>query len=305
MQYVFRNPNLQFNTINNGYYTLLFSNGVISGDLASVGLTWSSVLDSKMECDYRFSNIANREYVSDTVTFLGYGIYQDNELYINLNNKCTYFCLGLHSDDNAYFNSYYGHVGTGSNIISDGYNTQVLSPLMGQFDITQGDNSDNSYLYDLVYDFTMPYQSGINDFSILFDYRLSSHNETYYIRGEDYYFYTSWFNLELDGGAQIVFTSGVDTTLNEEYERGYTSGRETGIAKGREEGYAQGKADGIAQGRLEVGNYTSAMDFIGSGVQQLTPIFSLEVLPNVTLGTVISIPIIIGLITIIFKISKG
>lgn len=305
MKYVFRNPNLQFNTLNNGYYTLLFSNGAISGDLASVGLTWSSVLDSKMACDYRFSNIANRDYVSDTVTFLGYGIYVGNELYINLNNKCTYFCLGLHSNHYAYFDSYYGHVGTGSDIISDGYNTQVLSPVMGQFDIIQGDNSNNSNLYDLVYDFTMPYQSGLNDFSILFDYRLSSHNETYYIRGEDYYFYTSWFNLELDGGAQIVFTSGVDTTLNEEYERGYTSGRETGIVQGREEGYAQGKADGIAQGRLEVGNYSSAMDFIGSGVQQLTPIFSLEVLPNVTLGTVISIPIIIGLITIIFKISRG
>lgn len=311
MQYIFNNTNLQFNTRNDGYYTLLFNNGAVSGDLSSLGLTWNSVLDSKMECDYRFSNIANREYVSDTVTFLGYAIYYyDNaeELYyliINLNTNATYFCLGLHSNDYAYFSSFYGHVGTGSDIIKDGYNTQVSSPIMSQFDITQGDNSSNSNLYDLAYDYIMPYQTGLNDFSILFDYRLSSHNDTNYIRGEDYYFYNSWFSVECDGGAEIVFTSGVDTTLNQEYERGFEIGKQTGLTQGRQEGYSQGKQDGIAQGRLEVGNYSSAMDWVGNGVQQFMPVFSLEVLPNITLGTIISIPIVIGLITIIFKISKG
>lgn len=310
MQYIFNNPNLQFNTTNTGYYTLLFNNGAISGDLASLDLTWSSVLNSKMICDYRFSNVA-RDYVSDTVTFLGYSVnyYDDveqiNYLVINLNTNVTYFCLGLRTDEYAYYNSEYGHLGNGNDIIRDGYNTQVLSPINSLFTIEQGDNSTNSFLYDRSYDYQMPYQSGLNDFSVLFDYRLSSHNDIYYIRGEDYYFYTSWFEIEYDSGAQIAFTSGVDTTLNAEYERGYSNGKQSGLTQGREEGYSQGKADGIAQGRLEVGNYSSAMDFVGNGITQLTPIFGLEILPNITLGTVISIPIIIGVLSIIFRISKG
>lgn len=71
------------------------------------------------------------------------------------------------------------------------------------------------------------------------------------------------------------------------------------------EGYNAGKTDGYNEGIVAGGGFSDALGAVTSGFSGLSSLFSLEILPNITLGLCISIPFILILIIVIFKIARG
>lgn len=305
MQYNFDTSTNTLSTRYNYDMTLLFQEGSIL--IENHEPSSSNYESSKMELDYFASNKSHEYDNQGLGYFYGYSYYLDNELYFNFNDNCSYFALALRDNaNNVILDSYYYENFSGGAFYGRSYNNQLLSPIDGNFIISSGDNTNNSYFYDSFYDIIVsPTDTNPNSFSLLFDYRLSSHKDTYYIRGEDYDFYLGYFVLGCNDSTTFQLTSGYDSSLQAEYDRGFGNGVASGRVSGFDEGYERGKQDGIAIGKLESGDLSQPIGLVGSAIEQFTPIFGIEVLPNISLGTIISIPIICSILVIIFKIAKG
>lgn len=107
-------------------------------------------------------------------------------------------------------------------------------------------------------------------------------------------------NLKLE----IEFTTNMNDLLQEAYNNGanemksfYSEGN-----AGYQQIYQIGYNNGLAQTDNVVGN---AWDFIGGTFTSLGSLFSIEVMPNITLGVFIAIPLLLGLLLFILKITRG
>ena len=103
---------------------------------------------------------------------------------------------------------------------------------------------------------------------------------------------------------EIEFTTNMNDLLQEAYDNGsndmknyYSAGN-----VGYNQIYQAGYNDGLANTENVVGN---AWGFIGGTFSSLSSIFSLEVMPNITLGVFIAIPLLLGLLLFILKITRG
>lgn len=299
---------LNFNNIPDNCFMALYERGTIVSPYSSYDSN-TGFLHNKVMLDYYVSNTSRGNF-DNYGLFYGYCYHHNDSLTINFNNNITYFTLSNIGSNMTYFSSITVIEPYDSSQTSWGVNGQFISPHTYFNDSSFGslsnlvNENDTSEYQDIYSDTIYPVNSP-NSYNVLFDYRLATNNETYYIRGEDYNFYCSYFEIDNEYDSTYLIHVGYDNSLNAEYERGYGNGLQSGTVQGRQEGYRNGLSDGIAQGRLEVGNYSGAMDFVGNGITQLMPVFGLEVLPNISLGTIISIPIIVGILSIVFHISRG
>lgn len=97
---------------------------------------------------------------------------------------------------------------------------------------------------------------------------------------------------------KLSYGSPFSTIANSEYERGYTAGYNTGRVEGVQEGFEQGVHSGID------GNTANALGYVKQAFGVVDNIMQLQVLPNITLGLVFSIPMVLVAIMVIFKIVK-
>lgn len=96
--------------------------------------------------------------------------------------------------------------------------------------------------------------------------------------------------------------------LQSQIDEAYKSGVESVDTKKIEdtsykEGYDKGKIDGIATKGESV--WVNSMSFIKNLFVDIFDIFSIEILPNISIGTFIVIPLIFGVLFFIVKITKG
>ncbi len=97
----------------------------------------------------------------------------------------------------------------------------------------------------------------------------------------------------------IGFEEGKTQGKIEGYEEGLINGEKVGYNNG----YDKGKIDGIATKGESV--WINSMSFIKNLFVDIFEIFSIEILPNVSIGTFIIIPLIFGVLFFIVKITKG
>lgn len=103
---------------------------------------------------------------------------------------------------------------------------------------------------------------------------------------------------------EIEFTTNMNDLLLEAYNNGVSDTRTY---------YSEGNAgyDSIYQAGYNVGLQNSdnvignAWEFISGTFSSFSSIFSLEVMPNITLGVFIAIPLLLGLLLFILRITRG
>lgn len=120
------------------------------------------------------------------------------------------------------------------------------------------------------------------------------------VRGENVTY--NKYMLEIVGNSlsniKLSYGSPFSSIANSEYERGYTAGYNTGRVEGVQEGFEQGVHSGID------GNTANALGYVKQAFGVVDNIMQLQVLPNITLGLVFSIPMVLVAIMVIFKIVK-
>lgn len=133
----------------------------------------------------------------------------------------------------------------------------------------------------------------------------SSHYDAYnlermIVRGENVTY--NKYMLEITPNAlnnmKFSYGSPFSTIANDEYKRGYTAGYNTGRVEGVQVGFEQGIHSGID------GNTHNALGYVKQAFGVVDNIMQLQVLPNITLGLVFSIPMVLVAIMVIFKIVK-
>lgn len=97
---------------------------------------------------------------------------------------------------------------------------------------------------------------------------------------------------------KISYGSPFSTIANNEYQRGYNGGYASGWVEGQNYGFEQGTHSGIDA------NTHNALGYVKQAFGVVDNIMQLEVLPNITIGLVFSIPMVLVAIMVIFKIVK-
>lgn len=147
----------------------------------------------------------------------------------------------------------------------------------------------------LVTDFTniAPFTNGSTHYQ---EYNL----ERYAVRGENVTY--NKYIVEIIPNAlsnmKISYGSPFSRIANNEYQRGYNGGYATGWVEGQNYGFEQGTHSGID------GNTSNALGYVKQAFGVVDNIMQLQVLPNITLGLVFSIPMVLVAIMVIFKIVK-
>lgn len=147
----------------------------------------------------------------------------------------------------------------------------------------------------LVTDFTniAPFTNGSTHYQ---EYNL----ERYVVRGENvtYNKYIVEITPNSLSNMKISYGSPFSRIANNEYQRGYNGGYATGWVEGQYYGFEQGTHSGID------GNTHNALGYVKQAFGVVDNIMQLQVLPNITLGLVFSIPMVLVAIMVIFKIVK-
>ena len=125
--------------------------------------------------------------------------------------------------------------------------------------------------------------------------------DSLYLRGENISYYNSWLSFYNITGNSLEISYGAPyyNYGNSEYERGYTIGYSGGFVDGFDGGYT----DGLRDGGISTESAT-AFSYLGSAFNAVGGIMSLEILPNITLGLVWTIPMVFVLIMTIFKLVR-
>lgn len=124
--------------------------------------------------------------------------------------------------------------------------------------------------------------------------------ERYAVRGENvtYNKYILEYTPNALSNIKISYGSPFSTIANNEYQRGYNGGYATGYVEGQQYGFEQGLHSGIDS------NTANALGYVKQAFGVVDNIMSLQVLPNITLGLVFSIPMVLVAIMVIFRIVK-
>lgn len=114
---------------------------------------------------------------------------------------------------------------------------------------------------------------------------------------------TASFKLTIYSLYVEVLNVDYSQLISSAYQNGYGAGADNyapgsvGYQSIYQEGYNAGLSNGNTIG--------SAWDFIGGTFNSIGSIFSLEVMPNITLGVFIAIPLLLGLLLFILKVTRG
>lgn len=148
-------------------------------------------------------------------------------------------------------------------------------------------------------------------FTNLFEQSMINYETTFYFR-----LYFELGNVQLDnlllyalnkdGEIQITTGSEIHTTAEywKGFEAGYSEGIDNGYAKGEEYGYIKGYDDAEDYYKNLNGDGSPLFNFFGvlsQAANSLGGILNTEVFPNITIGTLIAIPIVVAIIGFILK----
>jgi hypothetical protein len=108
--------------------------------------------------------------------------------------------------------------------------------------------------------------------------------------------FDAWYLEDL--GESLSYTQGYDTG----YDTGYFDGDSQGYLDGFEFGYESGFEDGFN----ELNNTASGLfQILGSAFTAVGSIFNIMILPGITIGMLVFVPIIFALLLFIIKILRG
>lgn len=237
--------------------------------------------------------------VDNEETILAMAYHNHNTEYsynIIINNKVDFITIKNTSQSSQATNvvemDYYGEGGL--NIIEDGDYAQDYATPIGEGYNCYGEIDFEGFHYTLsqgdtsVYDFTNT-KSGIR-------YRedaviVSAPNSAYYCHA-----------LAIKGAIDNL-SIGLGTPFYDQYTEGYDSGLSRGDYFGYKRGYNDGYEVGATTGGVDA-NTHNAFGYIAETFNAMGGIFNLQVLPNVTLGLCISIPLVLVLIMVIIRMVK-
>lgn len=111
----------------------------------------------------------------------------------------------------------------------------------------------------------------------------------------------SQVSIQIDNPIQSNFTIKSDNSVtfpllvysNDSYEQGYKQGYELGYDRGHDVGYEAGVASG--------NGVNNVISWFGNVWDALTNFLGLEIAPNLKIGTLITIPIVIGVLLFALK----
>lgn len=121
------------------------------------------------------------------------------------------------------------------------------------------------------------------------------------------WFYYKDFDSNLTDYEQ-GYTDGLADGIEEGYNRGKDEGLAEGLETGRENGISIGKDIGYAEGYDKGLNDATDYSFygiIGQVFQGLGSFLSIELLPNITFGAILSVPLVFGIISFIIGKRGG
>lgn len=242
------------------------------------------------------ANYYNRFLASGAKNLVSFAYcFNDNDILFFNSNKLDYGVYGSSNGVGTLYGKQFADGDTFDDLstIDNYYNAHGYNPI--------GDFGENNY-----YSYYNINLTGQNPYAV-FDYynlKYENRNDALYVsRGENMSFYYVMTELSFTNTPNsIYFSYGAPyyTIGNSEYERGESAGFASGWVQGNENGYQIG----INQ----TGNITqapaTAFDYIGSAFGAVGNVLSLEVLPNITLGLVFSIPMVFVLIMTIFKLVR-
>lgn len=105
-----------------------------------------------------------------------------------------------------------------------------------------------------------------------------------------------------DGGYQSGFTKGYDTAEADVFPVAFQQGFNIGFDDGFNEGFDEGFDEGF-EGFADSGGFGFA--WIQTFFSLFTAIFSITLLPGLSVGTIVAIPIVLSLIFFILKLIRG
>lgn len=89
------------------------------------------------------------------------------------------------------------------------------------------------------------------------------------------------------------------------YSDGYSAGNNVGFASGRDHGYQQGYQIGYSEG-LAAGSETGlSVSWFSSFLSGFASLFSIQIFGSITLGMLVGIPLLFGLILVILRLKGG
>lgn len=292
----------QFNTFDlSENYARIFTMNGVQRDILINDFNSGNLYDYDfISCKYNFDEDLYRYLNNDGIQeglIIGYCYceYDSGYSYLNINSDaCSFVQMFNMLSSDRYINGYYINPS----------NSSDLTKLRLQSTFQTNQNFANFHTqYTLIDNYLT------NNSSLMFDFSLSSNLDKEYTLVRDNGLgvakpYNSCFVLD---SSDWRFGFGKTTYYTEEdliqardyaFDLGFDSGKNVGYSDGLTDGYYNGlNANGGAP--------LTALDYVGSAISNFTPVFSLEVMPNITLGTCISIPIIVQLLVIIFKIARG
>ncbi len=95
------------------------------------------------------------------------------------------------------------------------------------------------------------------------------------------------------GSYDAGYSDGVADGLADGLAEGYNSGYSVGYSIGKTDGYNEGINDSVSQGWL-----LSIFNLFGT-------VLAIELLPNITIGFLVGLPVILGLVFFIIKVARG
>lgn len=292
--YVLANYTITTSDITSGDYLFFYS----QGGFDIVNDIEYDIENSDFETAINYgANYYNRFLASVGKNLVSFAYcFNDHDILFFNSNKMDYGVYGSSNSTGTLYGKYYADGDTIDDLstISNYYNPHGYNPFA---DFNGENNLYSSYVMNL---------TGQNPYAV-FDYynlKYENRNDALYVsRGENMSFYYVMTEISFTNTPNyIYFSYGAPyyTIANSEYTRGESAGFSAGWQQGNENGYQIGLNQN--------GNITqapaTAFDYIGSAFGAVGNVLSLEVLPNITLGLVFSIPMVFVLIMTIFKLVR-
>lgn len=212
----------------------------------------------------------------DNAISIVFSIYKNNDL-IDVNR------VVIDNFSKEYLNTNDSIVGTSFTYYDSDNNYIKIIPLYAYY-------SPLSKFPDTTQTYAINWDNINNYFPTIFP--LKYENRTYY--------YTKLTENQIN---QESFNIGYENGYNNGEIDGYNNGYNVGYDVGNNNGYENGYKNGIATKGESV--WVNSMGFIKNLFVDVFDIFSIEILPNVSIGTFIVIPLIFGVLFFIVKITKG
>lgn len=116
-------------------------------------------------------------------------------------------------------------------------------------------------------------------------------------------FRTTGLELYSDDLSSVSLNISMSDMASYEFQQQYNDAYGVGFIEGESVGYTNGWTDGYNANGID-DRTIDAFDYIGQSFHTIEVVLGIEVLPNITLGLVASIPFVIGMIGLIFKLVK-